>query len=69
MEKCEFHSNFHAINMNGVDFILGYHWMESIGIVNVNVQKDFLKIWYNEKKITLQDMYLTNQEGPIGKSK
>jgi hypothetical protein len=41
--------------------------MESVGIVNVNVQKDFLKIWYNEKKITLQDMSLTNQEGPIGK--
>jgi hypothetical protein len=40
--------------------------MESIGIININVEKKFMKLWYKKKKITLQDMYLSKQVGPIG---
>jgi hypothetical protein len=47
------HFEFHAINMQDVDVILGYPWMDSVGTFNVNVQNKFLKIWYNRKKITL----------------
>jgi hypothetical protein len=52
--------------MNDVDVILGYPWMESIGTINVNVQKKFLNIWYKKKKITLQDISLTKKKGPRG---
>jgi len=38
--------------------------MESVGTVNLNVQKEFMKILYKKKKITLQDISLTKQEGP-----
>jgi hypothetical protein len=66
MDKYVLHSDFHAIDMNDVDVILGYPWMESIGTININVQKKFLKLWYKKKKITLQDISLTKQEGPKG---
>ena len=41
MEKCMFHSYFHAIYMNVVDIILGYYWKYYVGIVDVNVQMEF----------------------------
>jgi hypothetical protein len=50
MDKYVLHSDFHAIDMNDVDIILGYPWMESIGIININVQKKFIKIWYKKNK-------------------
>ena len=34
--------------------------MESIGTVNFNVQKKFMKLWYKKKKITLQDICIMN---------
>jgi hypothetical protein len=40
--------------------------MDSICIVNINVQKKFMKCWYKKNKITLQDISLTKQEGPKG---
>jgi hypothetical protein len=46
MGKNVLHSNFYAINMDDVDIILGYPWMDSIVKVNINVQKKFLKLWY-----------------------
>ena len=52
MDTYVFHSNFYAIDMDDVDVVLGYPWMDSIGTVNINVQKKFLKLWYNKKKIT-----------------
>jgi hypothetical protein len=39
MDKYVLHSNFHAINMVDEDICLGYCWMESVGIVNINVKK------------------------------
>ena len=36
--------------------------MDSIGTININVQKKFLKLWYKKKKITLQDISLSKQE-------
>jgi hypothetical protein len=43
--------------------------MESNGTVNINVQNNFLKLWYKKNKITLQDISLTNQEGPTRATK
>ena len=30
--------------------------MQSVGTININVEKKFLKLWYKKNKITLQDM-------------
>ena len=62
MDKYVLHSNFFAIDMDDVDVVLGYPWMDSIGTVNINLQKKFLKLWYKKKKITLQDISLSKQE-------
>ena len=62
MDKYVFHSNFCAIDMDDVDIVLGYPWMDSIGTVNINVQKKFLNLWYKKMKITLQDISLSKQE-------
>ena len=35
--------------------------MESVGTININVQKKFLKLWYKKKKITLQDISMHKQ--------
>ena len=53
MDKYMLHSNFHTLDMNSVDIVLGYPGMESVGIVNTNVQKKFMKLWYKKNKITL----------------
>ena len=53
MDKYVLHSDFHAIDMDCVDILLGYPWMKSMGIFNLNVIKNFLKLWYKKKKITL----------------
>jgi hypothetical protein len=50
--------------MDYVDIILGYSWMDSVSTININVQKKFMKFWFKKKKITLQDIFLTKQEGP-----
>jgi hypothetical protein len=47
------HSDFHAIDRDNLDIVLGYPWIESMGTININVQKKFLKLWYNKNKITL----------------
>ena len=62
MDKYVLHSNFFAIDMDDVDVVLGYPWMDSIGTVNINVQKNFLQLWYKKNKITLQDISLSKQE-------
>jgi hypothetical protein len=51
--------------MGDVDIVLGYPWIESVGTININVQKKFLKLWYKKKKITLQDVSLSKKEGPM----
>ena len=67
MDKYVLHSNFFAIDMDDVDVVLGYPWMDSIGTVNINLQKKFLKLWYKKKKITLQDISFSKQEKSIYK--
>ena len=47
------HSNFYDIDMDDMDVVLRYPWMDSIGTININVQNKFLKLWYKKKKITL----------------
>jgi hypothetical protein len=47
------HSYFYAIDMGDVDIVLGYPWIDSMGTININVEKKFLKLWYKKKKITL----------------
>jgi hypothetical protein len=43
--------------------------MNSVGTINTNLKKKFLNIWYKKRKITLQDVSLSKQEGPMGESK
>jgi hypothetical protein len=69
MDKYVLHSDFCAIDMNDVDVILGYPWMTTIGTININVEKKFVKLWYKKKKITLQDVSLSKKEGPMGEMK
>jgi len=59
MDKYVLHYDFHAINMVDEDNVLGYPWMELVGIVNINVKNKFLKLWYKKKKIALQDVSLS----------
>ena len=66
VDKYVLHSHFYALDMKDVDIILGYPWMDSIGTINLNVQKKFLNLWYKKKKVTLQDISLTTQAEPKG---
>ena len=52
-----------------MDIVLGYPWMDSVGIVNINVQKNFLNLRYKKKKITLHDVSLIKKDGPMEDSK
>jgi hypothetical protein len=69
MDKYVLHYYFCVINMNDVDVILRYPWMELVGIVNANVPKKFIKLWYNKKKIALQDVSLSKKSGSMGERK
>ena len=53
MDKYVLHFDFYVMDMIDVDVIFGYPWMESIGVVNTNVENKFMKFWYEKKKITL----------------
>jgi hypothetical protein len=57
------------MDMDEVDLFLGYPWIESVGTININVKKKFLKLWYKKKKITLQDVSLIKKDGPMEDSK
>jgi len=61
MDKYVLHGDFYASEMDNMDVVLGYPWMESMGTININVQKKFLKLWYKKKKITLQDISIHKQ--------
>ena len=52
-----------------MDIVLGYPWMDLVGTININVQKKFIKLWYNKNKITLQDVSLSKKDGPMEASK
>jgi hypothetical protein len=69
MDKYVLHSDFYAMDMDEVDIVLGYAWIESVGAININVQKKFFKLWYKKKKITLQDVSLCKKDGPMEASK
>ena len=68
MEDYVLHFDFHAINMDNVDIVLGYPWMKSVGTININAKKKFLKLWYKKTKITLQDISLSKLGKPKGVS-
>lgn len=61
MDKYVLHGEFYTSEMDNMDVVLGYPWMESVGTININVQKKFLKLWYKKKKITLQDIFINKQ--------
>ena len=61
MDKYVLHGDFYTSEMDNMDVVLGYHWMELVGTININVQKKFLKLWYKKKKITLQDISINKQ--------
>jgi hypothetical protein len=69
MDKYVLHSYFEALDMGDEDIVLGYPWIESVSTININVQKKFLKLWYNKKKITLQYVSLSKIDGPMEASK
>jgi hypothetical protein len=69
MDKYVLHSYFDDINMADEDIVLEYPWMKSVGTVNINVKKKFLKLWYKKKKITLWDVSLSKTYGPMVTSK
>jgi hypothetical protein len=54
VDKYVLHSNLYVIDMDDMDIVLGYPWIDSVGTININVQKMFLKLWYKKKKIKLQ---------------
>jgi hypothetical protein len=67
MDKYLLHSYFYSyINMDDVYIVLGYPWMDSIGTMNINVQNNFMKLWYKKNKITMQGISLTKKEVPKG---
>ena len=61
MDKYVLRGDFYTLKMDKMDVVLGYPWMESVGTININVQKKFLKLWYKKKKITLQDISINKQ--------
>ena len=61
MDKYVLHGDFYTSDMDKMDVVLGYPWMESMGTININVQKKFLKLQYKKKKITLQDISIKPQ--------
>jgi hypothetical protein len=69
MDKYVLHSDFEALDMGDEGIVLGYPWIKSMGTININVQKRFLKLWYKKKKITLQDVSLSKKYGPMEASK
>jgi hypothetical protein len=69
MDKYVLHSDFYAMDMDEVDIFWGYPWIESVGTININVQKNFLKLFYKKKKTTLQDVSLNKIDGPMKASK
>jgi hypothetical protein len=48
MDKYLLHSIFYAMDMDEVEIVLGYPWIESMGTIDINVQKKFLILWYKE---------------------
>jgi len=50
------YSDFYTSDMGNMDVVLEYPWMESVGTININVQKKLPKLWYKKKKTTLQDI-------------
>jgi hypothetical protein len=69
IDTYDLHYDFHAIDMAYVDIVLGYPWMDSVGTININVQKKFLKLWYKKKKITLQTVSLSKKGRTYGGKK
>jgi hypothetical protein len=63
MDKYVLHSDLYALDMDEVDIVLRYPWIASVGTININVQKKFLKLWYKKNKITLQDVSLSKKDG------
>ena len=48
MDKYVLNPNFHIIDMDCVDIILAYPWMDIIVIVNTNVENKFMKLLYKK---------------------
>ena len=50
------HFDFQALDLDNMDIVLGYPWMTSVGTININLEKKFLKLWYKKNKVTLHDI-------------
>ena len=60
------HSSFHARDMDNMDLVLGYPWMQLVDAININVENKFSKLRYKKKKVILKDISLTTQQDPKG---
>jgi len=69
MDKYMLHLDLYVVNTNDVDLILEYPWMATIGTMNINVEKKFVKLWYKKNKFTLKDVSLSKKQRPTGASK
>jgi hypothetical protein len=69
MDKYVLHSDFYSMDMDEVEIVFGYPWIESVGAININVKKKFLNLWYKKTKITLQDVSLSKKDDPMEASK
>lgn len=70
MDKYMLHCDFYTSDMDNMDVVLGYPWMESMGTVNISVQNKFPKLQYKNKKSTLQDICIKTQaEDVLGTEK
>lgn len=54
-DKHVLYQKFHALDMDGLDIILGYPWLESFRRININMQKKSTKLSYRNK-VTLKDI-------------
>jgi hypothetical protein len=65
MDKYVLHLDLYALDMDEVDIFLRYPWIELVGTININVKKNFLKLWYKKNKIALQDVSLSKKDGSM----
>jgi hypothetical protein len=57
------------MDMDEMDIVLGYPWIESMGTININVQNKLLKLWYKKNKIALKNVSLNKKYGPTEANK
>lgn len=66
MDKYVLDFDFYALDMEDVNVVLAYPWMDLVGTISLNVWNKILKLSQMKKNITLQDISLSKLEEPKG---